>query len=142
MLQLHPSDPIMSRSSAYETFPKPILSSRNGFDFHVYFMPSNPVHVEHARELHGRISREFPELPIYRIWDRPIGPHPTGMFEVQTTNPHQTGALFSWLVVNRGPLDVFVHPNTDNPYRDHVELATWMGNSWPLNLEILKVHET
>ncbi|KIM52967.1 hypothetical protein SCLCIDRAFT_1223291 [Scleroderma citrinum Foug A] len=131
----------MSRSSAYETFPSPIISSRNGFDFHVYFMPSNPVHVKHATELHARIHQEFPELPIYRIWDRPIGPHPTAMFEVQTMTPHQTGALFSWLVVNRGPLDVLVHPNTDDTYRDHAELATWMGNPWPLNMEILKAHQ-
>lgn len=32
-----------------------------------------------------------------------VGPHPTAMFEVNTFTPHQTGALFSWLVVNRGP---------------------------------------
>lgn len=25
------------------------------------------------------------------------------MFEVNTFTPHQTGVLFSWLVVNRGP---------------------------------------
>jgi len=37
--------------------------------------------------------------------DHLAGPHPTAMFEVQTMTPHQTGALFSWLVVNRGPLE-------------------------------------
>ncbi|KAI6113062.1 DOPA-like domain-containing protein [Pisolithus thermaeus] len=146
------------RSSAYETFPAPILSSRNGFDFHVYFMPTNPVHVQHALQLHQRISSEFPELPIYRVWDRPIGtpsricstytdqnysgPHPTAMFEVQTKTPHQMGALFGWLVVNRGPLDILVHPNTDDAYRDHAELASWIGKPWPLNLEVLKGHRT
>jgi len=28
----------------------------------VYFMPSNPVHVKHAAELHARIRQEFPEV--------------------------------------------------------------------------------
>ena len=27
------------------------------------------------------------------------------MFQVNTLNPHQTGALFAWLVVNRGPCE-------------------------------------
>ena len=31
------------------------------------------------------------------------GPHPTAMFEVNTFTPHQTGVLFSWLTVHRGP---------------------------------------
>lgn len=36
----------------------------------------------HARKLHERIRREFPELRVYRFWDRPVGPHPVPMFEV------------------------------------------------------------
>jgi len=32
-----------------------------------------------------------------------IGPHPTAMFEVNTFTPHQTGALFSFLTIYRGP---------------------------------------
>lgn len=44
-----------------------------------------------------------PQLRIYKFWDKPVGPHPVPMFEVNVFNPHQTGMLFSWLVVNRGP---------------------------------------
>jgi DOPA 4,5-dioxygenase len=103
------------------------------------------------------------------------------MFAVYTISPHQTGALFSWLVVNRGPcsyvllrnlpdlifinsiylsnpgsrgrhvsfdrvpllfvvldcmeISVLVHPNTNNMYRDHTELVSWMGKPWPLNTD-------
>jgi hypothetical protein len=32
-----------------------------------------------------------------------LGPHPVAMFEVNVFDPHQTGALFSFLAVNRGP---------------------------------------
>lgn len=85
------------------------------------------------------------------------------MFEVNTFNPHQTGALFCWLVVHRGPLScvfdplraartscmrrrrltgdlllsVLIHPNTDDSLKDHTEHATWMGQPWPLNTRLV-----
>ena len=31
------------------------------------------------------------------------------MFEIDTYNPHQTGALFAWLVVNRGPCEYVIN---------------------------------
>ncbi|KAH9479389.1 putative 21.2 kDa protein [Psilocybe cubensis] len=130
--------PAPARSPAYDEFPAPIISSNNGFDFHIYYMPSNHAETQYARELHERIRREFPELRIYRFWDRPVGPHPTAMFEVNTFTPHQTGAFFSWLTVHRGPCSVLIHPNTNDPYRDHTELMSWMGRPWPLHTELLK----
>ncbi|KAI0792151.1 DOPA-like domain-containing protein [Abortiporus biennis] len=125
------------KSAAYDEFPKPIDSSNNGFDFHIYHIQTSPSEAKYAQELHERIRREFPELRIYRFWDKPVGPHPVAMFEVNTFTPHQTGTFFSWLVVNRGPLSVLVHPNTNDAYRDHTELVTWMGRPWPLNTELL-----
>ncbi|KAI0078674.1 hypothetical protein K474DRAFT_1593595 [Panus rudis PR-1116 ss-1] len=126
------------KSAAYDVFPEPIDSSNNGFDFHIYYMQSVPSQAEYARQLHERVRREFPELRIYKLWDKPIGPHPVAMFEVNTFTPHQTGAFFSWLVVNRGPCSVLVHPNTNDAYRDHTELATWIGKPWPLYVDMLK----
>ncbi|KAG9313042.1 DOPA-like domain-containing protein [Chiua virens] len=129
-------------SSAYHEFPAPIKTSSGGFDFHgkwgaIYYMQNSPEQTEYARDLHARIAREFPEVSaVYNTFDK--GPHPTAMFEVNTLTPHQTGALLSWLVVNHGPLDVFVHPNTGDTYRDHAELAMWIGKPWPLYLEMLK----
>ena len=32
---------------------------------------------------------------------------------------------------------VLIHPNTDDAYRDHTELVTWMGKPWPLYTDIL-----
>jgi len=125
-------------SSSYDEFPKPIDSSNNGFDFHIYYMQSAPAQAKFAKELHERVRREFPELRVYRLWDKPIGPHPVAMFEVNTFNPHQTGALLSWLTVNRGPCSVLIHPNTDNAYKDHSELMTWIGKPWPLNLDFMR----
>ena len=50
----------------------------------VYHNPDSPAEVQHARELHERIHREFPELRIYRFFEKPIGPHTLAMFEVNT----------------------------------------------------------
>ncbi|KAL1716877.1 DOPA-like domain-containing protein [Schizophyllum commune] len=128
------------RSRAYEEFVEPITKNNNGFDFHIYYMQSVPAQLQFARELHERIRREFPELRIYTFWEKPVGPHPVAMFEVNTFTPHQTGALFSWLAVHRGPLSVLIHPNTDDAYKDHTELPTWMGKPWPLYTDLLKGH--
>ena len=67
-----------TKSPTYDQFPSPIDSSNNGFDFHsqlfhpksfhsftffpVYYMPTNKVDADHARALHERIRREFPEV--------------------------------------------------------------------------------
>lgn len=82
-----------------------------------------------------------PELRIYKIFDGPIGPHPIAMFEVNLFTPAQFGAFVAWLVVHRGPLSALVHPNTDDPERDHTQRAIWLGERVPLDLSIFKKKE-
>jgi aromatic ring-cleaving dioxygenase len=84
------------------------------------------------------MEHTVPELRIYRVWEKPVGPHITGMFEVNVFNPEQFGAFIPWLVVNRGPLSALVHPNTGDDVRDHTQRATWMGEPYPLNIGLLK----
>lgn len=69
--------PATTKSSTYEQFPPPIDSSNNGFDFHIYYMPTNKDDADYAKALHERIRREFPELRIYRFWDRAVGGYPS-----------------------------------------------------------------
>ncbi|TGZ83477.1 hypothetical protein EX30DRAFT_338099 [Ascodesmis nigricans] len=126
-------------SSAYTRFVEPIDNGRRGgFDVHVYFNSNNPSEKIFAHELWSRIRYEFPELRIYQIWDRPIGPHVTAMFEVNLFTPAQFGAFVPWLVVNRGPLSALVHPNTGDDVRDHSQRATWLGKEVPVDLGLLK----
>ncbi|ROV91255.1 hypothetical protein VPNG_09684 [Cytospora leucostoma] len=126
-------------SKSYETFVDPLSKGRRGgFDIHIYYMPSQK---EYARQLHERIRREFPELRIYRFWEKPVGPHPYPMFEVNLFTPAQFGAFVPWLVIHRGQLSVLVHPNTDEPgshwgneLRNHTARATWLGDKVPLDV--------
>ncbi|KAI0272524.1 DOPA-like domain-containing protein [Gloeopeniophorella convolvens] len=130
------------RSVLYDSFPEPFKKNKNGFDFHIYFMHTYDDERKYAYELHERVRREFPELRTYKVIDRPIGPHSTGTFEVNTFTPHQTGALFSWLVINRGPCSVLIHPNTNDGFRDHVENMAWIGRPWPLRTDVLRPRTT
>jgi len=68
------------------------------------------------------------------------------MFEVNLFTPAQFGAFIPWLVINRGPLSVLIHPNSVDPItgeheeaeRDHTQRATWMGDRLPLDLSLFK----
>lgn len=92
-------------------------------------------------------KRTVPELRIYTFWDKPIGPHPVAMFEVDLLSPAQFGAFVTWLAVWRGPLSALIHPNTvpengvshaESELRDHTERAIWMGERIPLDLNLFK----
>ncbi|KAF2878110.1 DOPA-like domain-containing protein [Massariosphaeria phaeospora] len=131
--------PAEKRSEAYDSFVSPITNGiRGGFDIHVYFLQSDAEELKYATELWERIRREFPELRIYKVWDKAIGPHPLGMFEVNLFTPEQFGAFVPWLVIHRGPLSALIHPNTGDDERDHTQRATWMGHPLPLNLKLFK----
>ncbi|USW56063.1 Putative Dopa 4,5-dioxygenase, DOPA-like superfamily [Septoria linicola] len=127
-------------SSAYTQFPAPIPtgSQRAAFDVHIYYLQTSPSESKFAQHLHERIRREFPELRVYTLWDKPIGPHPVAMFEINLFTPAQFGAFIPWLVINRGPLSALVHPNTGDDERDHTQRATWMGQPYPLQTGMLR----
>ena len=101
-------------------------------------LQNNQEQTIFATALWERIRRSFPELRIYKVWDKPIGPHPVAMFEVNIFTPAQFGAFIPWLVINRGPLSALIHPNTGDSERDHTQRATWMGERIPLDLGIFK----
>jgi aromatic ring-cleaving dioxygenase len=88
--------------------------------------------------------KTVPELRIYQLFDEPKGPHPVAMFEVNLFTPTQFGAFIPWLVINRGPLSVLVHPNTGEDgrgeeERNHTQRATWMGERLPLDMSLFKM---
>ncbi|CZS90665.1 uncharacterized protein RCO7_06792 [Rhynchosporium graminicola] len=133
-------------STSYERFTEPLDNGiRGAFDIHIYYFQTNPRQEQFAKELWTRIRLEFPELRIYKFWDRPVGPHPIAMFEVNLFTPAQFGAFIPWLVINRGPLSALVHPNTVDAegktldeYRDHTQRAMWLGTPVVLDLSIFK----
>jgi DOPA 4,5-dioxygenase len=45
-------------------------------------------------------------------------------------------AFLPWLMLNRDGLNVLLHPETGDDYRDHSAHAAWLGESLPLRLDV------
>ncbi|KAJ4393588.1 hypothetical protein N0V93_002801 [Gnomoniopsis smithogilvyi] len=113
-------------SKAYEAFIDPLEKGRRGgFDIHIYYTQSQ---MEYARQLYDRIRREFPELRIYRFWDKPVvrGVHPlVGDLARRAlgagASEHYRGG--------RGLL-------SEAELRNHTQRATWMGEKVPLDVSM------
>ena len=101
---------------------------------HVYFDASSR---EAARALRQTIETTLSgQVEVGRFHERPVGPHP--MWSYQLAIPaREFSAVASWLALNHGELDVFIHPNTGNALRDHRDSAIWIGRCHALNLAAL-----
>lgn len=98
---------------------------------HVYF---DAASRDAAWALREEVTRRFADLEqIGRFHEQPVGPHPLWSFQIAFDAVH-LNELVSWLALNRGALDVLVHPNTSDELRDHRDSALWIGHSHALNL--------
>jgi aromatic ring-cleaving dioxygenase len=101
---------------------------------HVYF---DAATRDAAWALRVAIEAHFgAALQMGRFHERPVGPHPMWSYQLAFARERFTG-IVEWLALNHGALDVFVHPNTSDPLRDHRDSALWIGHSHTLNLAAL-----
>jgi aromatic ring-cleaving dioxygenase len=104
-----------------------------GYHAHVYYAPETRGIAERLREA---IGSGF-TVQLGRWHDRPVGPHPTSMYQVAFP-VEEFPRLVPWLMLNRAGLDVLVHPLTGDDYEDHATFALWLGTKLPLRLEMLR----
>ena len=104
-----------------------------GYHAHIYYDPADRTTAERLREA---IGRDF-SVVLGRWHDEPVGPHPTSMYQVAFA-AEEFARLVPWLMLNRGGLDVLVHPQTEDAYRDHAVHALWLGTKLPLRLDMLR----
>lgn len=102
---------------------------------HVYFDAGTREHAWQLRlaaeaQLAGKVA-------VGRFHERPVGPHPMWSYQLEIATDHFAQAM-GWLVLNHGTLDVFVHPNTGDPLRDHRDAAVWIGSSQVLKLSVFE----
>ena len=101
---------------------------------HVYF---DAASRDAAHALREQIVEVFDgRMEMGRFHERPVGPHPQWSYQIAFAPP-LLAEILTWLTLNHGALDVFVHPNTGNSLRDHRDCAVWIGRSHVLNLQAL-----
>lgn len=105
----------------------------SGYHAHVYY---DAATLAQAKTLCEQARDRF-DLTMGRMHEKPVGPHPCWSCQLKVT-PEQFGEVIPWLTLNRQGLNVFVHPETGDDYKDHAELAIWLGESQTLKLDIFE----
>jgi DOPA 4,5-dioxygenase len=100
---------------------------------HVYFGPDT---VAQARELVARAGGLF-NVQVGRVHEKPVGPHPAWSCQL-AFDAAEFDKIIPWLDQHRGELDVFVHGVSGDELADHTTHASWLGNEWPLKLEMFR----
>jgi DOPA 4,5-dioxygenase len=110
-------------------------ASITGYHAHIYYDPKETR--GRAARLRRRVARKFPRAKLGHWHDELVGPHTRSMYQIAF--PRGMLASFApWLMLNRDGLDVLLHPETGDDYRDHTAHACWFGATLPLNVEVLR----
>lgn len=109
------------------------ISDIHDYHAHIYYEPNTRGDAE---KLRAQMEALFPKAVYGRWHDRPVGPHPSAMFQVAfATDLFPT--LVPWLILHHAPLTVFLHPQTGYPRDDHSKRAVWMGRQQTIKLDQL-----
>jgi DOPA 4,5-dioxygenase len=103
-----------------------------GYHAHVYYDAASKDRAARVREA---VEARF-QVQMGRWRDEPVGPHPTGSYQIAFT-PDLFAEIVPWLALNRDGLTVFLHPETGDHLPDHRDFAIWMGAQWDLDLDAL-----
>ena len=107
----------------------------SGYHAHIYYQPATTRPA--AARLREGLAAAFPAATIGSWHDEPVGPHTVAMYQVAFA-VDDFARLVPWLMLNRGALDVLVHPLAGNAYDDHTVYAMWLGERLPLRLDVLR----
>jgi aromatic ring-cleaving dioxygenase len=91
-----------------------------------------------AVDLQQKILQGFSnKVQVGRLIDRPIGPHPTPMFEVDF-HSEVARELVPFLETDRAGLSVLLHPVSEDEVGDHTQRAVWLGSKLDLDIQFLE----
>jgi aromatic ring-cleaving dioxygenase len=106
-----------------------------GYHAHIYYDPATTRSA--AARLREGLGAAFPAATLGSWHDEAVGPHTVAMYQVAFA-VEDFALLVPWLMLNRGGLDVLVHPLAGNAYDDHTVYAMWLGEKLPLRLDVLR----
>lgn len=100
----------------------------SSYHAHIYFNEDTAYRAAQLRE--WVIDRFRVELGEWN--EGPRGPHTTPSFYFGFSTD-QVPTVVPWLMLNHLGLKILIHPNTDDPYADHLINALWIGDTQPVN---------
>ncbi|HWD60667.1 MAG TPA: DOPA 4,5-dioxygenase family protein [Stellaceae bacterium] len=106
-----------------------------GYHAHIYYDPATTR--EAATRVREGLGAAFPAATLGSWHDEAVGPHAVAMYQVAFA-VDDFPRIVPWLMLNRGGLDVLVHPLAGNAYDDHTLYAMWLGDKLPLRLDVLR----
>src|SRR5438105_9338210 len=113
--------------------PKRPINIHPAYHAHVYF---DAATIGEARALVAQAGRLF-KVQVGRVHEKEVGPHPRWSCQL-AFDASEFDNVVPWLDAHRGPLDLLVHGDTGNDLKDHTDYAYWLGNEWPLKLEMFR----
>ncbi|RDW56404.1 dopa 4,5-dioxygenase [Coleophoma cylindrospora] len=128
-------------STAQDDLKTVVETRTREWHFHIYFLLQSPTETVAALALRDSVLRlrrdgAFVAVPLFRVNEYPMGPHPAGSYEIWVPDS-SFSEVFFYLASNRGNLSVLVHPLTGSQRRDHESRNAWMGTPWPIYLDVL-----
>lgn len=133
----------MSKNSAGPVFSQEL--NIKSYDIHTYYFQSHDASSLEAKALREKLAKDFAkdvekgDLNIYKLWDKPIGPHPYAMWECDFKSPELFSRIVPWYQINHGSLSVLIHPHSDKgSVADHTNHAIWIGDKVPLITKVLE----
>jgi DOPA 4,5-dioxygenase len=112
--------------------PADIAAIRD-YHAHIYF---DEASKEQAWALREAVLERF-EVEMGRFHERLVGPHPRWSYQI-AFKPALFAEIVPWLMLNRGELTVFLHPNTEDDLKDHRDYPVFMGGLPQLKLSIFE----
>ena len=100
----------------------------SSYHAHIYF---NEDTAYRASQLRDWVIHRF-KVELGEWNEGPRGPHTTPSFYFGFAN-EQVPTVIPWLMLNHLGLKILIHPNTDDPYADHLINALWIGETQPVN---------
>ncbi|KAK6197584.1 DOPA-like domain-containing protein [Scheffersomyces amazonensis] len=133
----------MSETQEQET--SPFYGGIKSYDIHTYWNNNNKEETEFAFNLREQVLKDFAkeiengDIRIYKFWEKPIGPHPINMWELDFKSPEIFSVIVPYFQIHHGKLSVLIHPrSTQGAFRDHTANALWLGHKLRLDTELLK----
>jgi DOPA 4,5-dioxygenase len=104
----------------------------NEYHIHVYFEDASQ---SQALALRDALASQHP-VRLEHTRTQASGPHPKPDW-LAAIDADQFGTVIPWLMLNRGTLDILVHPVIGDLRSAHDDYAIWMGQILPLMFERL-----